>query len=208
MTLRLFNTLSRETETFTPIEPNHVRMYVCGMTIYDLCHVGHARMMMAFDVVYRWLCTLGYDVTYHNDCEGPWNVWWRQNFPGHQNAAWDEDGRPRALVYFEILEDGGVRNIRVVRSSGNRRFDFAVSGAIETAGNRGAFGPLPEAYRTLLEDIVRGDQTLFVHAHEVEAAWERFAPLLDAKIPVHFYSAGTWSPPEADRLIRHAPLHD
>jgi cysteinyl-tRNA synthetase len=39
-------------------------MYVCGMTIYDLCHVGHARMMLAFDVVYRWLCTLGYDVTY------------------------------------------------------------------------------------------------------------------------------------------------
>ena len=42
----------------------HVRMYVCGMTIYDLCHMGHARMMMAFDVVYRWLQVLGYDVTY------------------------------------------------------------------------------------------------------------------------------------------------
>ena len=64
MTLRIFNTLSRETETFKPIEPNHVRMYVCGMTIYDLCHVGHARFMMAFDVAYRWLRTLGYRVTY------------------------------------------------------------------------------------------------------------------------------------------------
>ena len=64
MTLRIHNTLSRETETFTPIEPNHVRMYVCGMTIYDLCHVGHARFLMAFDVVYRWLRTLGYKVTY------------------------------------------------------------------------------------------------------------------------------------------------
>ena len=60
MTLRIFNTLSRETEIFTPIEANHVRMYVCGMTIYDLCHMGHARMMMAFDVVYRWLVALGY----------------------------------------------------------------------------------------------------------------------------------------------------
>jgi cysteinyl-tRNA synthetase len=40
---------------FAPIEPGHVRMYVCGMTVYDLCHVGHARMMVAFDVVYRWL---------------------------------------------------------------------------------------------------------------------------------------------------------
>ena len=49
---------------FTPIEPGHVRIYVCGMTIYDLCHVGHARFMMAFDVVQRWLKTLGYRVTY------------------------------------------------------------------------------------------------------------------------------------------------
>ena len=64
MTLRIFNTLSREVETFTPIEPNHIRMYVCGMTIYDLCHVGHARFLMAFDVVYRWLKVLGYRVTY------------------------------------------------------------------------------------------------------------------------------------------------
>jgi cysteinyl-tRNA synthetase len=64
MTLRIHNTLSRQIETFTPIEPNHVRMYVCGMTIYDLCHMGHARMMMAFDVVYRWLRVLGYRVTY------------------------------------------------------------------------------------------------------------------------------------------------
>jgi cysteinyl-tRNA synthetase len=64
MTLRIHNTLSRRLETFTPIEPGHVRMYVCGMTIYDLCHIGHARMMMAFDVVYRWLQASGYRVTY------------------------------------------------------------------------------------------------------------------------------------------------
>jgi cysteinyl-tRNA synthetase len=64
MTLRIYNTLSRELETFTPLLANHVRMYVCGMTIYDLCHVGHARMMMAFDVIYGWLRTLGYRVTY------------------------------------------------------------------------------------------------------------------------------------------------
>jgi cysteinyl-tRNA synthetase len=64
MTLRIYNTLSRELETFHPIEAGHVRMYVCGMTIYDLCHVGHARFLMAFDVVYRWLRVLGYRVTY------------------------------------------------------------------------------------------------------------------------------------------------
>ncbi len=64
MTLRIYNTLSRAIEPFQPIEPGHVRMYVCGMTIYDLCHIGHARMMMAFDVVHRWLLSSGFEVTY------------------------------------------------------------------------------------------------------------------------------------------------
>ncbi|MDM4765712.1 cysteine--tRNA ligase [Pelomonas sp. SE-A7] len=64
MSLRIYNTLTRAVEPFAPIEPGHARMYVCGMTIYDLCHVGHARMMMAFDVVQRWLKASGYKVTY------------------------------------------------------------------------------------------------------------------------------------------------
>jgi cysteinyl-tRNA synthetase len=64
MSLRIFNTLSRVPEAFLPIEPGHVRMYVCGMTIYDLCHIGHARMAMVFDVVQRWLKASGYRVTY------------------------------------------------------------------------------------------------------------------------------------------------
>ena len=64
MTLRIHNTLTRRQEVFTPMVPGQVRMYVCGMTIYDLCHMGHARMMMAFDVVYRWLKSSGYAVTY------------------------------------------------------------------------------------------------------------------------------------------------
>lgn len=64
MSLRIYNTLSRAAEPFSPLDPGHVRMYVCGMTIYDLCHIGHARMMMAFDVVQRWLKSSGYRVTY------------------------------------------------------------------------------------------------------------------------------------------------
>ena len=64
MSLRIFNTLSRAVEPFAPIEPGHVRMYVCGMTVYDLCHLGHARSMLAFDVVQRWLRASGYRVTY------------------------------------------------------------------------------------------------------------------------------------------------
>jgi cysteinyl-tRNA synthetase len=64
MTLRIHNTLTRETERLLPIEPGHVRLYVCGITIYDLCHMGHARFMIAFDVVQRWLKTVGHRVTY------------------------------------------------------------------------------------------------------------------------------------------------
>jgi cysteinyl-tRNA synthetase len=64
MALRIHNTLSRRVEPFRPITPGRVGMYVCGMTIYDLCHMGHARFLMAFDVVYRWLRASGYDVTY------------------------------------------------------------------------------------------------------------------------------------------------
>ena len=64
MTLRIYNTLSRATEVFAPIDAGRVRLYVCGITIYDLAHMGHARFMTAFDVVQRWLKTLGYSVTY------------------------------------------------------------------------------------------------------------------------------------------------
>ena len=64
MSLRIYNTLTRATEDFSPLEPGHVRMYVCGMTVYDLCHIGHARSMVAFDIVQRWLQTTGLQVTY------------------------------------------------------------------------------------------------------------------------------------------------
>ena len=64
MTLRIHNSLTRAMETFTPLTPGVVRMYVCGMTVYDLCHLGHARSMVAFDVVQRWLKASGYRVEY------------------------------------------------------------------------------------------------------------------------------------------------
>lgn len=62
--LTVYNSLSRQKETFIPIEAGKVRMYVCGMTVYDYCHIGHARMLAAFDVIYRWLKASGLDVTY------------------------------------------------------------------------------------------------------------------------------------------------
>ncbi|MFA7666007.1 MAG: cysteine--tRNA ligase, partial [Burkholderiaceae bacterium] len=62
--LRLYNTLTRSKEDFVPLEPGRVRMYVCGMTVYDWCHVGHARVLVVFDMVQRWLRASGYALTY------------------------------------------------------------------------------------------------------------------------------------------------
>lgn len=62
--LKIYNTLAREKQVFTPIITGKVSMYVCGMTVYDYCHLGHARVMVAFDMVNRWLCASGYTVTY------------------------------------------------------------------------------------------------------------------------------------------------
>jgi len=62
--LSIYNTLTRTKEVFKPIEPGKVRMYVCGMTVYDYCHLGHARVMIVFDMVVRWLRASGYDVNY------------------------------------------------------------------------------------------------------------------------------------------------
>jgi len=62
--LKIYNTLAREKQAFKPITPGQVRMYVCGMTVYDFCHLGHARVMVVFDMVARWFRASGLDLTY------------------------------------------------------------------------------------------------------------------------------------------------
>jgi len=62
--LRIYNSLAREKQDFVPIRPGEARMYVCGITVYDYCHLGHARVLVAFDMVQRWLRASGYRVTY------------------------------------------------------------------------------------------------------------------------------------------------
>jgi len=62
--IKIFNTLTSKKENFKPITEKHVKMYVCGMTVYDDCHVGHARVLIVFDLIYRWFLNTGYDVTY------------------------------------------------------------------------------------------------------------------------------------------------
>src|SRR6185312_6867461 len=64
MPLRIYDTRAARKVPFEPLQPGRVGLYSCGITVYDLCHVGHARMMVAFDLIYRWLRTLGYRVTY------------------------------------------------------------------------------------------------------------------------------------------------
>jgi cysteinyl-tRNA synthetase len=62
--LKIYNSLVRDKQDFLPLEPGKVRMYVCGMTVYDYCHLGHARVLVVFDMATRWLRASGFDVTY------------------------------------------------------------------------------------------------------------------------------------------------
>ena len=64
MALRIFNTLTRRKEDFVPVVPGEARVYVCGVTVYDLCHIGHARSAIVFDVIRRYLRFRDYKVTF------------------------------------------------------------------------------------------------------------------------------------------------
>src|SRR4030066_2484370 len=64
MALRVYNTMTKKKEEFPPLHKGRVGMYACGVTVYDLCHIGHARSAVVFDVIYRYLRYKGYEVTY------------------------------------------------------------------------------------------------------------------------------------------------
>ena len=67
MALRIFNTLTRRKEDFVPHAPGEARIYVCGVTVYDLCHIGHARSAIVFDIMRRYLRFRDYSVTFTSD---------------------------------------------------------------------------------------------------------------------------------------------
>jgi cysteinyl-tRNA synthetase len=97
--LRIHNTLSRQLEVFEPLEPGRVRMYVCGMTVYDYSHIGHARAMASFDLVYRWLVELGYAVDYvrnHTDVDD--KIIRRANEKG-------QDALALSRYFIDVLEE-------------------------------------------------------------------------------------------------------
>ncbi|MEG1454248.1 MAG: cysteine--tRNA ligase, partial [Comamonas sp.] len=147
MSLRIYNTLSRALEAFSPIEPGHVRMYVCGMTVYDLCHIGHGRSMVAFDLVTRWLRFSGYDLTYvRNITDIDDKIINRANENGESFDALTErmiaalhqdadalgierpDFEPRATDYVAQMQSmiGRLQQRGLAYQSGNGDVNFAV----------------------------------------------------------------------------------
>ncbi|MGQ0571721.1 MAG: glucose-6-phosphate dehydrogenase [Armatimonadota bacterium] len=122
--------------------------------------------------------------------------------------------RPPVALFPALEDSDGIdANVLVITIQPDEGFDLAFEvkapgQAITLQTERlqfryaEAFAPLPEAYETLLLDVLTGDQTLFVRADEVEAAWQLYAPVLERRPRVSVYPAGTWGPVEADRLLK------
>jgi len=142
MSLRVYNTLKGQKEPFEPLEPGKVRMYVCGVTVYDFCHIGHARANVVFDVIYRYLKYRGYDVTYvRNYTDVDDKIIQRaqqQHCPSEQIAetyiqAFDEDMQtlglekptiePKATEHIDAI-------IRLVQDLEAKGFAYAVDGDV------------------------------------------------------------------------------
>jgi glucose-6-phosphate 1-dehydrogenase len=126
------------------------------------------------------------------------------------------------VAFFKYSGDGAAPEHNRLEISIQPDEGFALAFAVKTPGEEfalqsrrmefrygGAFGELSSGYETLLLEILQGDQTLFVHAEETIASWRLFGPLLEGKRTVHPYSAGSWGPVAADRLIRpkHPPMN-
>ena len=119
-------------------------------------------------------------------------------FPATEGRASRISARTNALV-ITLQPDEGFDLSFEVKSPGER---FTLQTQHMEFRYAEAFGALSAGYETLLLEVLQGDQTLFVHADETEAAWRLYTPLLRKRSPPHLYPAGTWGPAAADRLIR------
>jgi glucose-6-phosphate 1-dehydrogenase len=106
----------------------------------------------------------------------------------------DCEARPNELIITLQPDEGfDLRfQVKAPRSSTNGTMDLDTQQL--SFSYEDAFGPTPDAYETLLRDIITGDPTLFVRADEVEASWQLYEPLLEGRVPLHPYPAGTWGP--------------
>ena len=104
--LRIYNTLTRRKEDFQTLEPGKVKMYVCGVTVYDHCHIGHARSAIVFDTIYRYLRSKGFDVTYvRNFTDIDDKIIKRAH---EQNVSALEIAEKYTQIYFEQMQSLGI----------------------------------------------------------------------------------------------------
>ena len=166
MALRLYNTLTQTLETFEPLIPGHVRMYTCGVTVYDLCHIGHARSALVFDVVRRYLVYSGYRVTFvRNFTDVDDKIIDRARELG---IPWDALARRYIDAYYQDMDALGLRRgdvepkatdhlpemICIIQMLERRGLAYAVHGNVYYAVRRfPAYGKL--SHRSL-EDLRAG----------------------------------------------------
>lgn len=106
MALKVHNTISGKKEDFTPITEGKVKLYVCGVTVYDHCHIGHARSAIVFDTIYRYLLSKGYDVTYvRNFTDIDDKIISRSHA---ENVAWQEIGQKYIQSFYEDMDALGI----------------------------------------------------------------------------------------------------
>jgi cysteinyl-tRNA synthetase len=194
--LKIYNTLAREKQEFFPITPGTVRMYVCGMTVYDYCHLGHARVMVVFDIVQRWLRTSGYAVTYVRNITDIDDKIIRRAHENNETidaltsrfiAAMDEDAaalgiekpdaEPRATQYVEGML--GMINVLESRKLAYRSENGDVNYAVRSFPGYGKLSgkSLDELRAGERVEIGLGkhdplDFVLWKHAKEGEPSWD------------------------------------
>ncbi len=106
MALKVYNTISGKKEDFIPVSEGKVRLYVCGVTVYDHCHIGHARSAIVFDTIYRYLRSKGYDVTYVRNFTDIDDKIIRRSH--EENIPWQEVGRKYIASFYEDMDALGI----------------------------------------------------------------------------------------------------
>jgi cysteinyl-tRNA synthetase len=194
--LHIYNSLTKQKEPFTPLTPGQVKLYVCGMTVYDYCHLGHARVMVCFDVIVRFLRASGYRVTYvRNITDIDDKIIRRANEKGQPIdeltdyfiQAMDEDSRrlqitppdmaPRATEHLAeiiaLIEKLVARGIAYQASNGDVYFDVSQWSDYGRLANKDLAGQEAGA-RVDIVEVKRNplDFVLWKQAKPDEPAWD------------------------------------